>query len=193
MRSRRTVAAQLGALAVTLAVGVGIGWSAHAAGDGEPRRSPSPSATRPLAEPVVDCHLTFTVYEFGCGIVAVQGTHAGEGTPEGTYCRVTLRVDNHDPSYHDYVTRGQRLAGVAAPRNRPDPFAMGVRRQPDRIRIGGHNAVEVELWYDVPKNAAVTGLRLSGDRDPVAYQSDDVVPHRKGGVRVRLKPADESP
>ncbi|MQA05136.1 MAG: hypothetical protein GEV07_21225 [Streptosporangiales bacterium] len=68
-----------------------------------------------------------------------------------------------------------------------------MRRQPDLIRIGGHNAIEVELWYDVPKNAAVTGLRLSGDRDPVAYQSDDVVPHRMGGVHVRLEPADESP
>ncbi|MQA05135.1 MAG: hypothetical protein GEV07_21220 [Streptosporangiales bacterium] len=133
MRSRRTVAVRLGAVVLALAMGVGIGWFARGTQDDEPRRpakSPSPSTTRPLAEPVVDGHFTFTVYEFGCGIVAVQGTHAGEGTPEGQYCRVTLRVDNHDPSYHDYVTRRQTLAGVAAPQNRPDrsPWACGGSR-----------------------------------------------------------------
>src|SRR5690606_14186063 len=152
----------------------------------------SATTIRPLAKPAVDGHLTFSVLEFGCGLIAVQGTHS-EGQPEGQFCHVRLRVDNHDPAFHDYLTRGQRLAGVAAPRNRPDPFAMAVRRQPETIRIGGHNAVEVELWYDVPKDAAVAGLRLSGDRDPVAFKSEDTVPHVKGGVLVRLKPADETP
>ncbi|MBO0891945.1 MAG: hypothetical protein J2P14_13585 [Acidothermales bacterium] len=188
-------APQAAALVAALVVGGVVGWLLHGSAPSPRSAAPTPTpgaSGRPMAKPVVDGHLTFTVLTFGCGLTAVQGTHA-EGEPEGQFCDIRLRVDNHDPAFHDYVTRQQTLAGVTGPPARPDPFAMAVRRQPDRIRIGGHNAVEVELWYDVPKVAHVTGVRLSGDRDPVGFRGEGVVPHKPGGVLVRLLPTDETP
>lgn len=195
--ARRTVAVRVGVLVAVLVLGVGGGWILRGAQTGPPGtaatgRSPSPSVGRPMTRPVVDGHLTFSVLEFGCGLVAVSGTHS-EGRPEGEFCQVRLRVDNHDPAFHDYVARSQTIAGVAAPRNRPDPFAMAVRRQPEKVRIGGHNAVEVELWYDIAPRSDVQGLKLSGDRDPIGFRGEGVAPHTPGGVLVRLPPTDETP
>lgn len=193
--SNRSWLVQGAALVLALVVGGVVGWLLHGSGTDSGSAAPTPTpgtSGHPMAKPVVDGHFTFTVLTFGCGLTAVQGTHA-EGQPDGQYCNVRLRVDNHDPAFHDYVTKEQTVAGVTGSVARPDFFAMAVRRQPDRIRIGGHNAVEVELWYDVPKDAHVTGIKLSGDRDPIGFRGEGVVPHKPGGVLVRLLPTDETP
>jgi hypothetical protein len=148
-----------------------------------------PSA--PPTRTAQDGHLTFLVQSFGCGLTAVSGTHS-EGQPEGQFCQLRLRVDNHDPAFHDYVTAQQRLAGVPSG-GRPDSFAMAVRRQPDTIRIGGHNAIEVELWFDVPRTAKPTGLTVSGDSDPSGFRGDGPSLHKAGGVLIRATPEDRTP
>ncbi|WP_163513419.1 hypothetical protein [Fodinicola acaciae] len=183
-----------GALLVlaALILGGAVGWAlndliptANADPSGSPRPTPSRAAT--------DGHLTFTLEAFGCGLTAVQGTHS-EGEPTaGAFCRLRLRVDNHDPDFHDYVYANQRLTGVPAANAKPDAFAMAVRRQVDRITIGGHSAVEVELWFDIPKTAKPTGLLVSGDNDPSGFRGDGPSLHKPGGVSLRATPADLSP
>src|SRR5664280_1425638 len=99
------------------------------------------------------------------------------------------RVANPDPAFHTFVAARQRLAGVEPPRDAPSGFAMAVRRQHDQVELGGQNVLEVELWYDVPKGAPVSGVRLSGDSDPEGFQSDQTVAHAPDGVLVPLTPA----
>src|SRR5450756_1599333 len=150
------------------------------------------SAPRPSAAPsppvVKDGHLTLSPLSLRCGILGVTGTHS-EAPPEGEFCALRLRVANPDPAFHTFVAARQRLAGVEPPRDAPSGFAMAVRRQHDQVELGGQNVLEVELWYDVPKGAPVSGVRLSGDSDPEGFQSDQTVAHAPDGVLVPLTPA----
>jgi len=149
--------------------------------------APRPSAA--TSPPVVkDGHLTLSPLSLRCGILGVTGTHS-EAPPEGEFCALRLRVANLDPAFHTFVAARQRLAGVEPPRDAPSGFAMAVRRQHDQVELGGQNVLEVELWYDVPKGAPVSGVRLSGDSDPEGFQSDQTVAHAPDGVLVPLTPA----
>ena len=87
------------------------------------------------------------------------------------------------------IARSQRLEGVSGRRGRPDTFAMAVRRQSDDVQIGGHDLIEVELWFDVPLGATVTGLRVEGDRDVTGFMSRSIVPHAPNGVLLPMIPA----
>ncbi|MEH0577068.1 MULTISPECIES: hypothetical protein [Streptomyces] len=156
-------------------------------GDGEPSAAPSATATQAASRPYKDGHLTFTLLFLRCGLNAVSGSHS-EGQPDGRFCWARLRVDNHDPEFHTYVAKSQRLAGVPGRPGQPDTFAMAVRRQHDSVKIGGHDLIEVELWYDVPRDAKVSGLRVSGDRDPVGYMNPSPAPFTPGGVLIAMKP-----
>lgn len=149
---------------------------------------PSPAlAPTPTPTSVKDGHLTFTLLALRCGLTAVAGSHS-EGVPDGQFCSARLRVDNHDPEFHTYVARSQRLEGVVGRRGRADTFAMAVRRQSDEVKIGGHVLIEVELWFDVPLGATVTGLRVEGDRDVTGFMSRTVVPHAPNGVLLPMTP-----
>lgn len=106
--------------------------------------------------PVKHGHLSFTLLALRYGITAVAGGHS-DAPPDGQFCSARLRVDNPDPEFHTYVAGSQRLEGVSGRRGRLDTFAMAVRRQSDEVRIGGHDLIEVELWFDVPLGATVAG------------------------------------
>lgn len=151
--------------------------------------SPPPplGAPTPFPTPAKDGHLSFTLLALQCGITAVAGSHS-DAPPDGQFCSARLRVDNHDPEFHTYVARSQRLEGVTGRRGRPDTFAMAVRRQFDGVQIGGHDLLEVELWFDVPLGATVTGLRVVGDRDVDAFRSTSIVPHAPNGVLLPMTP-----
>jgi hypothetical protein len=156
-----------------------------------------PAATTPTAKPsqipqapskpVKDGHFTFTLLSLECGIAGVTGTHS-EATPDGQFCTAILRIHNDDQDFHAYVTKEQRLEGVAEPRNRPDAFAMGVRRQNPDEKVGGSDLMEVELWFDVPKDAVVTGLRVQGDRDAAGFLDSTPVAHAPDGVFIAMTP-----
>ncbi|MHC5905516.1 hypothetical protein ACVNF4_16685 [Streptomyces sp. S6] len=155
--------------------------------------STSPEATTPAAptqppsRPHQDGHLVFTVLSLRCGIPGVTGTHS-DAAPSGQFCSARLRVDNPSADFHTYAVRDQRLEGVTGRAARPDSFAMAVRRQHDSISIGGHSLVEVELWYDVPLNAKVTGLRVTGDRDPANWMATTPAAHAPDGLVIPMKP-----
>lgn len=145
-----------------------------------------PGSTAP--KPHKDGHLTFTLLTLRCGITGVTGSHA-DAPPEGQFCAARLRVENNDPNYHTYESARQRIAGVTGDRSRPDSFAMAVRRQSEKVRLGGHTLMEVELWYDVPKGAKVTGLKVSGDNDPSSFTSTKPIGRAPDGVFIPMTPA----
>jgi hypothetical protein len=149
-------------------------------------RAPT-STPAPTVLAVKDGHLTFALLALRCGLTAVAGSHS-EGLPDGQFCSARLRIDNPDPEFHTYVAHSQRLEGIAGRRGRPDTFAMAVRRQSDSVQIGGHDLIEVELWFDVPLRAKVTGLRVEGDRDVTGFMSRSVVPHAPNGVLLPMTP-----
>ncbi|QNP71254.1 hypothetical protein IAG44_18615 [Streptomyces roseirectus] len=154
-----------------------------------PSAAPS-TASQPPSRPHQDGHLVFTLLALHCGIPGVTGTHS-DALADGQFCSARLRVDNPSPDFHTYVVKNQRLEGVSGRPARPDSFAMAVRRQHESISIGGHSLVEVELWYDVPRDAKVTGLRVMGDRDPAAWMATTPAAHAPDGVVIRMKPLTE--
>jgi hypothetical protein len=174
--------------AVLLGVLAGCGGDGRAGtGSGQDAGRASASAPQRPSRPHRDGHLTFTLLALRCGLTAVAGSHS-EAQPDGQFCSARLRVDNQDPNFHTFVAAQQRLEGVTGPRARPDAFAMAVRRQHEEVEIGGHDLVEVELWYDVPRDARVTGLRVTGDRDPSGYLSTRPADHAPDGVLIREEP-----
>lgn len=168
-----------------LAVAMGLVGCGAGGGGGSPAVSAG-SVQRASGE-YRDGHLVFSVLALRCGLTAVAGTHS-EAQPDGQFCTARLRVRNADPAFHTYVADAQRLVSADGTRARPDSFAMAVRRQHERVEIGGHDLIEIELWYDVPKRARVTGMRVSGDRDPDGYLSGATVRHAPDGVFVPMTP-----
>jgi hypothetical protein len=188
----RTIAAMPTARPVHLVLMVLIALLSVAGcgGDGGGDSSGSSTSPSPSQEPsraYKDGHLTFTVLSLRCGITGVTGSHA-DAPPQGQFCAARLRVENRDPNYHVYETARQHIAGVSGDPARPDPFAMAVRRQSETVKLGGHTLMEVELWYDVPKGAEVTGLRVSGDNDPSSFTSTVPIGRAPNGVLVPMKP-----
>jgi hypothetical protein len=169
------------AVAIVLVIATATGC-----GRSDTRPASSPTATTPA--PTKDGHLGFTLLTLRCGLTAVAGSHS-EGVPDGQFCSARLRVTNADPEFHTYVARDQRLEGVSGRRGRADTFAMAVRRQSDDVQIGGHDLIEVELWFDVPLGATVTGLRVEGDRDVTGFMNRSIVPHAPDGVLLPMTPA----
>jgi hypothetical protein len=177
-------------LGLVLTASLGLGGCSRAGAGGSTRHTGSGTASAASSRPapsVKDGHLTFTLLSLRCGLGAVAGTHS-EGTPEGQYCQGRLRVLNADPESHTYLARRQLIAGVDAAHAKPSSFAMAVRRQLDEVPIGGHDLIEVEVWYDVPKGAHVTGLRVGGDRDQMGFMDTSIVPYAKGGAFLPMTP-----
>lgn len=167
---------------------VGCSGSTSAGGSGHANGatpSPSPSSPAPPTNGILDGHLRFTLLSLVCGIPGVTGTHSEAEPSNGQYCEAKLRVVNTDPDYHQYVPQKQRLEGVTGPDNTPDGFAMSVRRQIlDPVIVQGSDAIEVELWYDVPADAKVVGLRVQGDADPAGFMDSTPVKHSADGVVI---------
>lgn len=171
---------------VALVGGCTADSSTSGSGGGTSARSPArPTAAAPPA--VKDGHFTFTVLLLQCGLTAVSGSHS-EGPPEGQFCKTRLRVLNEDAESHVYVARRQLLAGVTGRSAAPASFPMAVRRQLDEVPVGGHDLIEVEVWFDVPKDAHVTGVRVGGDRDRLGFMDSSTVPYVRGGALIPVTP-----
>jgi hypothetical protein len=173
-------------LTAPLLTACGGGGSAKAAHTAS--ATPTPSTTPSPTNGILDGHLRFTVLSLTCGIPGVTGTHSEAEPSNGQYCEAKLRVVNTDPDYHQYLPQKQRLEGVTSPDDEPDGFAMAVRRQIlDPITVQGSDAIEVELWYDVPADAHVVGLRVQGDADAAGFLDNTPVKHSADGVVIPWK------
>lgn len=171
----------------TAATAVTAALTACTGPSGSPGPHVSPSPSQPPSSPRQDGHLVFTLLTLRCGLAAVTGTHS-EAEADGQFCAARLRISNPDAEFHTFTGMDQQLEGVSGRRGRPDSFAMAVRRQHDSVEIGGHDLIEVELWYDVPRGAHVTGLRVRGDRDPAGWMATTPAAHAPDGVLIRMPP-----
>ncbi|MFP5283427.1 MAG: hypothetical protein ACLGIF_08265 [Actinomycetes bacterium] len=185
-RARRGMVAVLAGAAGMVASLGGCVVGPPAGSSSSPSSSSSRSATPLPPHSIKDGHLTFTVLELECALTAVFGSHA-EGMPEGRFCRSRLRVVNDHSEAHTYVTARQRLV-YGGGEAKPDPFAMAVRRQLDEVPIGARSLVELEVWWDVPVQARVEGIKVGGDRDPVGFHNDSPVPYVPGGALIPVRP-----
>lgn len=124
----------------------------------EPGDVPQPAAER------VTGHFAVRLLSARCGVDAITGTHA-EFLPLRPLCRVGVRVRSLDATFHTFVPAEQRLVmrdGVLVAQS---PDATRIKRQPDAVEFGSHEAVELDLWFEPPLRDAPRAVRLSGDRD----------------------------
>ncbi|MBX6766429.1 MAG: DUF4352 domain-containing protein [Actinomadura rubrobrunea] len=114
--------------------------------------------------------LEVTALGFRDGIREILGTHASM-TPKGRYVRVRILAENRGRDIQIFDTWRQLLLTADGRTHSPDVNAIMVKRQPERLPIGAGVRVELDLWYDVPGGARVTGLRIVGS-PPVGAVSD---------------------
>jgi hypothetical protein len=144
-----------------------------------PARSASPSATptptyklpprpvrpgeRPIdAEPVNDGDTRFRVIGLQTGLSGFFGTHA-EWQAKGQYVVVRIVVENPGRANSRFLAKRQKLLTADGATYGVDDFAQATKRQPDTLPLGAEVRIEMDLWFDIPKEAKVTAIRLYGD------------------------------
>jgi uncharacterized protein DUF4352 len=91
----------------------------------------------------------------------VAGSHA-DVAPKGQFVRIRLVVENTGRITGTFDTRKQLLMAADGRTFRPDLDAMLIRRQPTTIDVGSGVRVEMDLWYDIPRQVKETALRVVG-------------------------------
>lgn len=154
-------------LPATLAV---VALAAGCSGGGRPSATPTydlPPRPVRVAEtplpyrPVTDGLMTFTAIGIRSGMEYITGTHA-DLPARGAFTRIRVIAENGYSRTHTLDTTKQLLITADGRTQVPDLGAMHVERQPDQIDIGAHDRLELDLYYDVPKNAAVRAIRFYG-------------------------------
>ena len=92
---------------------------------------------------------------------AIEGSHA-EWQPKGRYVRIRLVVVNTGRSGVAFDTTRQQLLTADGVAHDVDPQAMLIKRQPGQFDLGANVRVEFDLYYDVPRDARPTALRVHG-------------------------------
>ncbi|GAA2408271.1 hypothetical protein GCM10010191_15950 [Actinomadura vinacea] len=114
--------------------------------------------------------LEFTVLGYRDGIREILGTHADRRS-KGRYVRVRLLAVNRGRDIQVFDTWKQVLLTTDGRAHVPDMSATMIKRQPERLSVGAAMRAEFDLWYDVPGNTPVKGVRLFGS-PPVGAVSD---------------------
>jgi hypothetical protein len=99
-----------------------------------------------------------------CGITFLTGTHA-EFEPKNPLCRIRERVQSQDASYHSFSTSRQQLVLRDGTTVAPSLDAMRIKRQPDAVSVGGHDVVELDVYFEPPPGHGLQALRFYGDTD----------------------------
>jgi hypothetical protein len=187
---------------VLLLGGLGGGFALGRAGRvGKPADAARPAAFRPTGlavawtpregerpltvAPILDDNLQLQPLGITCHLTAVFGTHA-EAPPTGQFCRLALAVANHDLEYHTWEASGQTLVDATGKQYPPAGDPMAIKRQPTEVKMGGRLTLWIDCWYDVPRDAKITGVRLRGDRDPSGYYALKPGPFAPAGNLVPL-------
>lgn len=117
----------------------------------------------PAAE-AVSGHFSVRLLVGQCGITFLTGTHA-EFEPKNPLCRIHERVQSRDASYHSFRTSAQRLVLRDGTAVAPSVDAMQIKRQPDAVTVGGHDVIELDVYFEPPPGSAPVALRFYGDTD----------------------------
>jgi hypothetical protein len=178
------VAAAVGLLAVGAGLGF-LGGRLSAPAGQSADRAIRPGEKAQHAAAVRYGNLTFRPTGLTCGLHWAFGTHA-ELEARGQFCRLAVVVTNIDSGFHDVGTDGQRLVDAGGRTYPPSFDVMRAKRQPDSITIGARDAVELDLWFDVPLGARIDAARMVGDEDPSGIDGVVNTPRPAGGARVGL-------
>lgn len=116
------------------------------------------------SKPQATGHLVIQALAARCGITSITGTHA-EYTPQRPLCQVRIRVSFNDADYHGFDPFAQRLVLSGGAELAPASDIMNIKRQPRALSLGGHSALELDLWFEPPTGAKATAVRVVGDHD----------------------------
>ncbi|MFF3562968.1 hypothetical protein ACFYXS_23285 [Streptomyces sp. NPDC002574] len=108
-------------------------------------------------------NLDFRATALRCGIAVIVGTHA-EHPAKGRLCRIRIDVTVDDAVSAHLDNDDQRLVLADGTRHSMDWEAMQIKRQPLTLDIGAHDSAQYDLWFDIPKNAAVDHLAVTDDK-----------------------------
>ncbi|MEV7007604.1 DUF4352 domain-containing protein [Streptosporangium sp. NPDC051022] len=118
---------------------------------------------RPIdAAPVTDGDTRFQVIGLRTGLSEFVGSH-GEWQAKGQYVVVRIVADNPGRTNSRFDAKRQRLLTADGTAYGVDRFAQAIKRQPDTLPLGAEVRIEMDLWFDIPKTAKVTAIRLYGD------------------------------
>ncbi|WP_449063149.1 DUF4352 domain-containing protein [Planomonospora algeriensis] len=138
-----------------------------------PPRPVRPGEIRVTAAPVQDGDVRFQVIGLQKGLSGFFASHA-EWQARGQYVVVRIVADNPGRTNSRFDAGKQRLLTSDGTAHPVDAFAQATKRQPDAFLLGAGVRVEMDLWFDVPEEASVTGVRLYGD-PPLGYTRTDGV------------------
>ncbi|MFD3453611.1 hypothetical protein ACFWVC_15695 [Streptomyces sp. NPDC058691] len=108
-------------------------------------------------------NLEFRAIALRCGIAVIVGTHA-EHSAKGRLCRIRVDVTVDDSVSAHLDNDDQRLVLADGTRHSTDWEAMQIKRQPLTLDIGAHDSAQYDLWFDIPKGAAVDRLAVTNDK-----------------------------
>lgn len=126
-----------------------------------PARTARPGETALHVPTARSGDMAFTVIGLRDRMTAVAGSHA-DLPPAGQFVRVRLVVENTGRITGTFDTRKQLLVTADGRTFRPDIDAMLIRRQPSAIDVGSGVRIEMDLWYDIPRQVKETALRVVG-------------------------------
>lgn len=125
-----------------------------------PPRTVRPSETPLALPPQMQGDTQFTLIGLTT-LDAIEGSHA-EWQPKGHYVRIRLVVVNTGRTGVLFDTNRQQLVTADTAAHDPDPQAMLIKRQPGQFDLGANVRMEFDLYYDVPRDARPTALRVHG-------------------------------
>ncbi|WP_153530491.1 DUF4352 domain-containing protein [Actinomadura macrotermitis] len=159
---RLTVPATGVALLLSLAAACSDGGSPKAQATYDlPARTVREGEQAAHVPPVSDGDTQFTLIGYTPALPEMVGSHA-DVRPNGVFVRVRLVAVNNGRTSTTLDLTRQRIVTAGGATVLPDYNARIVKRVPDKVEIGPTMRVEFDLWYDLPKNAKATALRLYG-------------------------------
>lgn len=132
--------------------------------------------------PVVDGLVTFAAIGIRDRMEFITGTHA-DMPARGAFVRIRVIVENGYPHTQTFDTSKQLIVTADGRTQPPDIAAMEVERQPDKIDIGARDRLELDLYYDIPKNTTARAIHFFGQ--PTDDGGNPILPDR--GVQVPLR------
>ncbi|MEU4534158.1 DUF4352 domain-containing protein [Streptosporangium sp. NPDC023825] len=127
-----------------------------------PPRPVRPGEIPVRSAPVTDGDTRFQVVGLQKGLSGFFGSHA-EWQAKGQYVVVRILVENPGRTNARFDAKRQKLIASDGAAYAIDKFAQAIKRQPDELPLGAQVRIELDLWYDIPKEAKVSAIRLFGD------------------------------
>ena len=152
---------------------------------------PLPSGEKALSGKTATIgELDYTAIGLRTGLGEVVGSHAS-WIPHGQYVRVRLLMVNHGRERHDFAPGRQLLVTTDGKTYGPSTDATQISRTVTGTQtIAAQELCAFDLWFDIPKNAAVRALRVFGDASS-SKLGDQLkgtdVPGAKNPVDIPLK------